>query len=91
MNPQDKRTLTGCAWFLVVILAAVGLGVLSYYLDCSYLKYVSYILAGAGGGIIGDRYLSGRKAKEATPWWKYALAVAGMLAFAGLLTWIFDS
>lgn len=90
MNKADKRDLTGCVWFLAVILAAAGLGVLSYYLDCSYLKYVSYVFAGAGGGIIGDRYLSGRKAKEATSWWKYALAVVGMLAFAGLLTWLLE-
>ncbi len=88
MNAEERNSILGGVWLLAAILAGAGIGILSVYLDCPYLKYVAYAFAGASGGIIGDKYFSGRKMKR-KPWWKWALGIVCLLAFAGLLAWIF--
>ena len=88
MNEETKQNLIGGLWLLAVILAGAGLGMLSYYLDCSYLKYVAYGFAGFGGGIVGEKYFGAPKTKKPTTWWQYVLAAIGMLAFLWLLMWI---
>ena len=101
MNAKERNSILGGVWLLAAILVLGGvwllaailagacIGILSVYLDCPYLKYVAYAFAGASGGIIGDKYFSGRKMKR-KPWWKWALGIVGLLAFAGLLAWIFE-
>ena len=89
MNAEEKNSILGGVWLLAAILVGAGIGILSTYLDCPYLKYVAYTFAGASGGIIGNKYLAGRK-MERKPWWKWALGIVGLLAFAGLLAWIFE-
>ena len=100
MNAEERNSILGGVWLLAAILAGAGIGILSVYLDCPYLKYVAYAFAGASGGIIGDKYFSGRKMKrkpwwrwtleKRKPWWRWTLEIVGLLAFAGLLAWIFE-
>ena len=90
MNATVKKNLAGGLWLMAVILAGAGLGMLSDYLDCSYLKYVAFLFASFGGGIIGEKYFAARKTKKPTTWWQYVLIGIGLLAFAGLLMWIFE-
>lgn len=90
MNEETKQNLIGGLWLLAVILVGAGLGILSDYLDCSYLKYVAYGVAGFGGGIVGEKYFGAPKTKKPTTWWQYVLTAIGMLAFLWLLMWIFE-
>ena len=82
MNAKERNSILGGVWLLAAILAGACIGILSVYLDCPYLKYVAYAFAGASGGIIGEM--------KRKPWWKWALGIVGLLAFAGLLAWIFE-
>lgn len=92
MNAENKhRTRTGCLWILAIIVASIACSLLAYYLDCSYLSQLARVAAGAGSGIVGATYFNDRKAEtNSVSWWKWALLAIGLLAFAGLLTWIFE-